>query len=167
MKQHFKIVSVAASLAVVVAQTFSQGRAAGITRLGAEDKQYLLAKDKFRAVLRVKQLPRSVRGWFAQRATGRTSYLADPGQKYQAGCIVEKGSAPRRLLFAGVADDHCFVHYEKGGRGHSYHVVLFRLSGNEARLTWHGVAKRKMASLDQLRQSIAANDLSDELNYGY
>ena len=29
------------------------------------------------------------------------------------------------------------------------------------------VAKRKMASLDQLRQSIAANDLSDELNYGY
>lgn len=167
MKHHFNRAATVALLAGIVMQTSSPGQTAGITRMADRDKQHLLTKDVFRSVSRVKQLPQSVKDWFAQRATDPKSYLADAGQKYQEGCIVEKGLAPRRLILAGTADDHCFVHYEKGGRGRSYHVVVFRLSGDKAKLAWHGVARSKVTNLDQLRRNIAAGTLSDELDYGY
>jgi len=54
--------------------------------------------------------------------------IADPGEKFEVTDVITDPDLPtRRLIFAGVAQDRAFIHYEEGGIAHSYIVELFRL----------------------------------------
>ena len=59
----------------------------------------------------------------------------------------------RRLIFAGVAQDRAFVHYEEGGIVPSYVVELFRLESSQTAVgVWRGYCgpARDLADVRQL-----------------
>jgi len=59
--------------------------------------------------------------------SGSRAAIADPGEKFEATDFITDSALPRRrLIFAGVAQDRAFIHYEQGGIAHSYIVELFR-----------------------------------------
>jgi hypothetical protein len=54
--------------------------------------------------------------------------MANPGASFNATDRVENVTLPfQRLLFGGRSDSLWFVCYEQGGRGHSWHLVLFTI----------------------------------------
>jgi hypothetical protein len=79
----------------------------------------------FRIVTDVKAIPSSVLQTFTEEG-GLRLLMANPGQKFEVTDVISDASVPReRLMFAGVAGDKCFVHYEKGGYAHSYILEIF------------------------------------------
>jgi uncharacterized protein YceK len=127
-------------------------------------KEHIL-DSPFTEVTRTEALPASVKQSFA-KITGEPSFaLANPGQKYQAtDFVVDRGLPRRRLVFAGVRGDEWFVHYELGGIGHSYCVLLFKVDPqNRGKFVWGGVGFHGAKNLDQLRKMVAAGQFSDEM----
>ena len=134
---------------------------AQLSRLARADKQSLLTEN-FQVLTHVKALPASVKKAFAHAAQSRTFQMADPGQEYRATDYVLKAGLPfRRLIFAGVTHDLCLLHYERGGRGESWDLVLFRLSGGAARLVWHGWAHRIIPNVAELRKDVRSGSVED------
>ena len=134
---------------------------AQLSRLARADKQSLLTEN-FQVLTHVKALPASVKKAFAHAAQSRTFQMADPGQEYRATDYVLKAGLPfRRLIFAGVTHDLCLLHYERGGRGESWDLVLFRLSGGSARLVWHGWAHRIIPNVAELRKDVRSGSVED------
>jgi len=79
----------------------------------------------FRVVTDVRVLPGSVLRTFTEEGGSRL-LIANPGQKFEVTDDILDASVPReRLIFAGVAGDKCFVHYEMGGYVHSYTLEIF------------------------------------------
>jgi len=82
----------------------------------------------FEIIKSVAALPEPIRKLYTE-AGGSRFVLADPWQKFEATDVIRDASLPRkRLIFAGVSDKQCFIHYEQGGIGHSFHLALFELS---------------------------------------
>jgi hypothetical protein len=146
---------------VVAAQQFHK-------QLSAAEKEHIL-DSPFTMVARTEAMPANVKQAFAN-ITGEPSFaLANPGQKYQVtDVVVDRTPLPfRRLVFAGVEADEWFVHYERGGRGHSYSVLVFKVDRqNRVHFVWGGVGSHGAKNLEQLRKMVAAGQFSDEmLNY--
>jgi hypothetical protein len=60
--------------------------------------------------------------------------LADPGEKWQATDVIETPHLPRkRLIWAETDGVHYVVHYEMGGIGHSFHVMVATLIHGETK----------------------------------
>jgi hypothetical protein len=110
----------------------------------------------FKILTEVKTLPSSVLQVFAER-DGSRLFMANPGEKFQATDVVQNASLPRmRLLFAGVSSDKCFVHYEHGGRGHTYNLALFRMASTESMdPVWLGYCDRPATNFQDLRSLLA------------
>jgi hypothetical protein len=87
----------------------------------------------------VKALPRPVLQAFTEIG-GSRPIMANPGERFEATDLISDSSIPRkRLIFAGVSGNRCFVHYEQGGRGHSYVLALFALtSADTMNPIWQG-----------------------------
>jgi hypothetical protein len=79
--------------------------------------------------------------------------MANPDQKFEATDVIQDASVPRkRLIFAGVADNKCFVHYEQGGRAHSYVVEFFGATSTEnMKPLWRGHCRAPAANIQDLR----------------
>ena len=69
----------------------------------------------------------------------------------------------RRLVFGGVSDQYCLVHYEYGGIAHGYMTVLFELSGSQSRPLWAHASDR-YASLEQFVKEADAGELMNEVS---
>jgi hypothetical protein len=114
--------------------------------------------------MKTEAMPADVKQAFAT-ITGEPSFaLANPGQKYQAtDVVVERGLPRRRLVFAGVRGDEWFVHYELGGIGHSFCVLLFKVDPqSRLQFVWGGAGFHGAKNLDELRKMVAAGQFSDE-----
>jgi hypothetical protein len=135
--------------------------------LSAAEKEHIL-DSPFAEVTKTEAIPANVKQAFA-KITGEPSFaLADPGQKYQVtDVVIGRGLPRRRLIFAGVRGDEWFVHYEVGGRGHSYCVLLFKVYPQDrVQFVWGGVGSHGAKNLYQLRKMVAAGQFSDEIqNY--
>jgi len=138
---------------------------AGITRLSEADRQHLL-EDNFQMVYQVADIPPGVRQAFAENAKV-PFHMADPGRPFLISCIVTDPELPvRRLVFAGISPDYCFIHYELGGINYGWHVVLFRLAGNgKANFIWGATCGQAFPSLEQLRKGLQAQQLHDSGDY--
>jgi len=70
--------------------------------------------------------------------------MADPGERFEATDVIMDSTLPRRrLIFAGIAQNHAFIHYEQGGIAHTYVTELVRLeSGDTAIRMWRGYCGR-------------------------
>ncbi len=94
--------------------------------------------------------------------------MADPGKPYEATCFVTKPRLPsRRLVFAGVSKEHCFIHYERGGRGYSCSVVVFHLSNNEARFVSGSKSWKPYTNLKALQASVQVSRREDKQTYSW
>lgn len=87
-------------------------------------------------VARVKALPPSVKARIGRE-------IANPGGAFNPGDVEFLDRVfhipDRRLLFAGLSEKYCLVHYEYGGIAHGYRVVIFEISGKSAVPVWmHG-----------------------------
>lgn len=145
----------ARGLALILAAPF--GAMAAVTHLTDADRQAL---PTLLEVRRVDAVPVAV--WPAlAKATGDGAAMANPGEKWQAtDAILEENLPWRRLIFAGVSDRYCLLHYERGGIGKSGHLMLFRLDGGEARLVWSAGSGpiESLAKVPAALQSPAVDD---------
>jgi hypothetical protein len=138
------------------------------TRLSPAQREHVL-DGQFNEVTKTEAMPVNVRRAFA-KITGEPSFaLSNPGQKYQATDVVVDRDLPRRrLVFAGVRGDDWLVHYELGGIGHSYCVLLFKVdSQNRLQFMWGGAGSHGAKDLDQLRKMVADGEFADEIQYSW
>ena len=89
--------------------------------------------------LPLSKIPRPVLRVFTE-VGGSRPVMANPGKRFEATDVIRDESIPRkRLIFAGVAANKCFVLYEQGGLGHLFLVDFFELtSGDEVHPLWRG-----------------------------
>jgi hypothetical protein len=109
----------------------------------------------FNAVHEVKSLPQAVRSEIGD--------LAEPGASFQSTDVIRgKGLPSRRLIFAGLSDKYCIVHYERGGIAHSFLVAVLGLSNGKANVVWVANTER-MGDLRELKTALEAGKLPNEL----
>lgn len=114
-------------------------------------------------------IPVNIKQSFAEVTREPSFALANPGQEYQATDVVNsmKPRLPwRRLIFAGRSGDKWFIHYEKGGIGHYYAIVLLSAKGgNRPQLLWGGVGFSGAQNLAKLRALVLADRFSERYSY--
>jgi hypothetical protein len=106
---------------------------ADTTTLPADAQKTLRDASRFHEVHAATNLPPEV---FALCADG-SGRLAEPGQKWEATDAITDPKLPtKRLIWAFTDGDFYVVHYERGGRGHSFHILVARIK--EPKLAWYG-----------------------------
>jgi hypothetical protein len=115
----------------------------------------------FEIVTSVHRLSEPVRSAFAVLAREFRFEMANPGQDFQETDVITNNGLPlRRLIFAGISGGKCFLHYERGGRGHSYYVVVFTTTPSEAKFVWGTTLPEFSTNLADLRvKAYEAHDL--------
>jgi hypothetical protein len=106
----------------------------------------------FSLVNDVRNLPVSVLQAFTEQGGSRL-LMANPGENFRATDVVYDPTLPsKRLIFAGVSGEKCFVHYEQGGLGHSYILALFEVPAKDSmKPIWRGYCGGRANSLEDLR----------------
>ena len=108
------------------------------------EKEHIL-DGQFKVVSTTEDIPANVKQAFSAITRESSFALANPGQKYQVTDVVVDRDLPFRcLVFAGVKGDKWFVHYERGGRGHTYYVLVLQLTRTATR-TSYGAVREGMA----------------------
>jgi hypothetical protein len=125
--------------------------------MSSAERQTFLTAD-YKISRTVAELPAGIRELYTVKG-GSHIAIADPGERFEATDVITDPNPPRRrLIFAGVAQDRAFVHYEEGGIAHSYIVELFRLEPSGAAVgIWRGYCG-PAKSLDDIRQLMAMAD---------
>src|ERR1700682_510012 len=115
--------------------------------------QEFLTRD-FNIVTDVKALPGPVLQKYTEQGGSRL-LMANPGQMFQATDVMNASMPPERLIFAGVAGDKCFVHYERGGKPHMYVVEFFGATSLESvEPQWIGYCNAPAANIQALRSQV-------------
>lgn len=95
--------------------------------------------------------------------------LAQPGQKWEATDYISDPSLPRkRLIWAATAGEYCVVHYERGGRAHSFHILVATLAKGDRSPTvaWRGVGER-LKNYSAFLNALHSGKLDDTLDYAH
>lgn len=134
--------------------------------LSIPDRQHLL-DGQFTLVTSTAAMPRSLKNAFAVISSARQFEMADIGKDYQATDFVVKPGLPsRRLIFAGTNGEKWFIHYEHGGRGHNYAVVVFTANPQGGvEFLWGGEGIVPARDLDDLRNKLADGRFSDDATH--
>jgi hypothetical protein len=108
------------------------------SNMNSVERHAFLSAD-YRIVRKVADLPAGMKKLYTVKDGSRVA-IADPGEPFEAtDNIIDPDLPTRRLIFAGVAPDRAFIHYEEGGIAHSYIVALFRLESPETAVgLWSG-----------------------------
>ena len=106
----------------------------------------------FSLITDARNLPGPVLRAFTEQGGSRL-VIANPGKKFRATDVVYDATLPsKRLIFAGVSGEKCFVHYEQGGIGHSFLVALFEVDSNYSmKPIWRGYCGGPAKGIDELR----------------
>jgi hypothetical protein len=137
---------------------------ADVTKLPLEDRKALLDTARFHEVHAASDLPSAI---LALCDGGGDGKLAEPGQKWNVTDVITDPTLPgKRLIWGAIGGDYFVVHYERGGIAHTFHVLIAKLSKNDARAkaVWRAVGgpfKDYRAFLDALR----SEKLDDRLDY--
>jgi hypothetical protein len=112
-------------------------------------------------------MPKSLKDSFARVTREQEFALADPGKKFQESDVVTTPRMPfRRLVFAGSCEDRWFLHYERGGRGHSYVILILRADSNGVlQFMWGGSGFYRAKTLENLRLAIASGKFADDVAF--
>jgi hypothetical protein len=112
----------------------------------------LQAPGRFTEIVLVDKLPPQV----VALVVDENQRIADPGKSWEATDAITDASLPMRRLIWAVTDGNIYVvHYERGGRGHSFHFLVVTLGKDDPKSTniWRGVgmpARNFAAFLDAL-----------------
>jgi hypothetical protein len=120
------------------------------------EREHFLDAD-FTVITKVKALPGPVLQLFTEKGGSRL-LMANPGDKFEATDVISDSSVPRmRLILAGVLGEKCFVHYEQGGRGHSYVLALFDVtSSSTVKPLWRGYCSGPASDVPKLRAQLVS-----------
>lgn len=123
--------------------------------MNSGDRRAFLATN-YRIIWKVADLPPRIANEFIVEGGTQIS-MADPGEKFESTDFISDPSLPRRrLIFAGIASDRAFLHFERGGIGESFIIDFFRLKSPEiASGAWEGYCDKPAKALDDLRQHIS------------
>lgn len=113
----------------------------------------------FKIVTDVRGLPDLVVRAFTESGGSRL-LIANPGERFEATDVIQDASVPRkRLIFAGVAEGRCFVHYAQGGRGLMYVVEYFEQTPTESmKPLWRGSCQVPAANIQELRRCVSKSE---------
>lgn len=101
------------------------------TALSSSARQQFL-EGNFRLIRNVEGLPLAVLRAFTEEGGSRL-LMANPGKEFLSTDVIYDSSLPqKRLIFAGVLEDKCFVYYEQGGIGHADILAFFKLTSSES-----------------------------------
>jgi hypothetical protein len=110
--------------------------------------------ERFEAVTSIRGLPLGVRNELQTLFGTSTLDIANPGAEFQATDVILDPKLPtRRLVAAGCSNDHCFVHYERGGKTHTWLVALFHWTPAATRAEWGGSAGGGMTTIEEIRKA--------------
>src|SRR5260370_40201803 len=113
-------------------------------------------EDSFFPINDVPKLTMPVLRAFTEEGSARL-VIANPGKDFEEGDVVYDEALPsKRLIFAGVSGEKCFVHYEQGGRLHRYLVALFKASNDSMTPVWRGFCRGRAKSIAELRSWLHA-----------
>src|SRR5262249_37191559 len=111
--------------------------------------------DRFGIVTSIRGLPLGVRDELQMLFGSQTLDIAEPGAVFQVTDVTANPKLPiRRLVAAGCTIEYCLVYYERGGRGHTWHVALFHWTPAATRFEWGGTAPGGLATIDDVRDAI-------------
>jgi hypothetical protein len=115
----------------------------------------------FSLIRAVNALPAPVLRAFTEQGGSRLT-MVDPGKTFRVADVILDPTLPsKRLIFAGLSGDRCFVHYEQGGRGHSYVLALFNVTSKDGtRPVWRGYCRAGAATTEELRSWLANGSCS-------
>jgi len=136
---------------------------ADVTKLPAEDRKALLDASRFHEVPSTKDLPPAV----IALCGGDKDRLADPGQNWNATDAVTDPTLPwKRLIWAAVGSDYYVVHYERGGIDHSFHILVAKVTKNDAKPTmvWRAVG-HQLKDYAAFLEALRTGKLDDRLDY--
>ncbi len=74
-------------------------------------------------------LPAAIQDSLGARRAGAEG-IAERGARFNTTDVVQPGLPMRRFVIAGLAPDAAIVAYERGGRGYSVGIMLFKWSGS-------------------------------------
>jgi len=154
---------IALIICVLFATVIQDLSLADASKLSSEDRKALLDSSRFHEVHSTKDLPPVVVALCADDS----GKLAEPGQNWNATDVVTDPTLPwKRLIWATIGGDYYVVHYERGGIGHSFHILVATVAKGDARakVVWRAVGhqlKDYTAFLDALR----TGKLDDRANY--
>ena len=150
------------SLAMVVVPSFCH---ADVTKLPAEYRKTLHNVSRFREVRAVTNLPPAVVALCADDK----GKLAEPEQKWEATDVITDDTLPRkRLIWAATDGERYVVHYERGGRGHSFHVLVATLTTGDTKpkVVWRGVGSH-LKDYSAFLAALQSGELDDTLDYAH
>jgi hypothetical protein len=130
--------------------------------LSAEDRKSLLNASRFHEVHSTRDLPSAILNLCA-----KDGHIADPGQNWNPTCVIMDPTVPgKRLIWAAIGGEYYVVHYERGGIAHTFHILVAKLTNNDAKpkVIWTAVGgplKDYAVFLDALR----SGKLDDRLDY--
>jgi hypothetical protein len=128
--------------------------------------------DALRSVDRVKLLPAAIQtGDFERPGPSGPWILAEPRAPWNATDVPLDSSLPYRRLILGACDATlCIVHYERGGRGWSAHVLAVALVNGGWKAVWHAVGFATFGDVTELRalvRNTGESRYSDSVNWSY
>ena len=125
--------------------------------MSSVERQTFLTAD-YKIVQKVADLPAGIRKLYTVKGGSRVA-IADPGERFEATDVITDPDLPsRRLIFAGVARDRAFIHYEEGGIAHSYIVELFRLESPDLAVgLWSGY-RGPTKNLEEMKRLVSKED---------
>jgi hypothetical protein len=131
--------------------------------LSGEEKLHIL-DGNFMILNSIDELPPSIKNAFATITGDKPFALANPGSKYQVTDVIDEPGLPhRRLIFAGVCKDRWFIHYEHGGIGVSYAVLVLNANlDSSVRFVWGGAGFHRAANMNDLRAAISSGKFADD-----
>ena len=129
-------------------QATDAGAVSGALRAHVQD-------ERFGIVTSIRGLPLGVRDGLQTLFGSQTLDIAEPGAEFQVTDVIVNPTLPsRRLAAAGCTIEYCLVYYERGGRGHTWHVALFHWTPDGTRFEWGGTAPGGLATVDDVRNAI-------------
>ena len=152
------------SLCLLLAAAIQSLCFADVTKLPAEDRKALLNASRFHEVHATTNLPPAI---LALCDGGGDGKLAEPGQKWNATDVITDPTLPgKRLIWAAIGDSYYVVHYERGGIDHSFHILVAKLTKDDAKpkVVWRAVGgpfKDYAAFVDALRSGKLDDRLDD------
>lgn len=152
-------------LCVLVAVAFPILCGAAVTKLSPVDRKVLEDSSPFQTVRGITNLPPAVVALCADDK-GR---LAEPGGRWEATDVITDHTLPtKRLFWAAVGGEYWVVHYERGGRGHSFHVLVAKHGSvvTKTKVLWRGVGEQ-LKDYTAFLAALASNKLDDRLDYAH
>ena len=158
-----------ALLAVSTSLAFAAVVTADVTKLPAVERQKLEHADSIELLRSAAKVPKEVFDACAVTSKDPAFRLADAGQPFRVTDTItnENRNLPRRrFIWAARLPEYYVVHYEMGGRGHSFHVLLVKFDGTQkaAQVTWSAAAIL-LKDYDHFLRALKTGKLDDSLDY--